>query len=431
MATAQLLQERNHLYRLQILIIDGGTTVTRNIIHQKSSDVPFNVILSLEKNAVNKLRARKVITNAQYNLLYPQEGNPSSITDIDLPLAICLLRNLKSFGLNTQYNWRVTPQQTDDSLEADLCRLRHIRNEITHRGYTTGIDKKKFQYKWNEVEQVLLRLNTSVPNPMPNLQQELNAYKNSPLDPEAEEKIKEEIKKNWIHLELQIMFENVKGKVKVIEENVDGVKGKVKEVTANVEEVNENVEKVKGHVEEVRGNVEEVKENVEEVKEKVEKVKGHVEEVRGNVEEVKENVEEVKEKVEKVKGHVEEVRGNVEEVKENVKEVKKSIAAAHKRIDEELKLRENTEASKKYEMPTIDRPHDGRLITLSRDVLNGLLYNCGAPRKGGFGEVYVSKTKVPGLDFRVAIKKVDYQEEQKDHLEKLRSASNVSSSKNF
>ncbi|XP_053379315.1 uncharacterized protein LOC123526877 [Mercenaria mercenaria] len=411
MATAQPSQDRVHLFRLQTLIIDGCTTVIRNIIHQKSYNVPFNVFLSHEKTAVNTLRARKTITKAQYNLLYPQGGNPPSITDIDLTLATCLLRNLKSFGLNTKYNWSGTPQQTDTSLEADLCRLRIARNEVAHIASTSGIDQTTFQVKWNEIEQVLLRLNTSVSNPMPNLQQELDEYKNSPLDPEAEEKIKEEIEKlqqmeKNLELELQIVkkeFEYVKGKVKVVKGNVDGVKGKVEEVKgnveevkgnveevkANVDEVKRNVEEVKGHVEEVKGNVEEVKRNVEEVKGHVEEVKGNVEEVKGNVEEVKGSVEEVKGNVEEVKGSVEEVKGsvdevkghvdevkghvegvkrnvievegdveevreNVEEVKENVKEhveevkgnfeeVKEDIAAAHKKIDEELKMRKKTD----------------------------------------------------------------------------------------
>ncbi|XP_053390555.1 uncharacterized protein LOC128553433 [Mercenaria mercenaria] len=155
MATAQPLQDRVHLFRLQTLIIDGGTTVIRNIIHQKSSNVPFNVFLSHEKRAVKTLRGKNTITKAQYNLLYPQGGNLPSITDIDLTLATCLLRNLNSFGLNPNYNWSATPQQADTSVEADLCRLRNTRNEIAHIATTTGIDQATFQIKWKEVEQVM------------------------------------------------------------------------------------------------------------------------------------------------------------------------------------------------------------------------------------------------------------------------------------
>ncbi|XP_053379490.1 uncharacterized protein LOC123527554 [Mercenaria mercenaria] len=342
MATAQPSQDRVHLFRLQTLIIDGGTTVIRNIIHQKSSNVPFNVFLSHEKTAVKTLVGRNIIKKAQYNLLYPQGGNPPSITDIDLTLATCLLRSLKSFGLNTRYNWSATPRQNYTSLEADLCRLRNTRNEVAHIASTSGIDQTKFQVKWNEVEQVLLRLNTSVPNPMPNLQQELDEYKNSPLDPEAEEKIKEEIEKlqqmeKNLELELQIVkkeFENVKGKVKVVKGTVDGVKGKVEEVTANVEEVKGNVEEVKANVDEVKRNVEEVKGHVEEVKGNVEEVKGNVEKVKGNVEEVKGSVDEVKGNVEEVKGHVEEVKGNVEEVKGNVEEVKGNVEVVKGSVEE-------------------------------------------------------------------------------------------------
>ncbi|XP_045184092.2 uncharacterized protein LOC123542349 [Mercenaria mercenaria] len=250
MATAQPSQNRVHLFRLQTLIIDGGTAVVRNIIDQKSSNVPFNVFLSQEKTSVNTLRARKIITMAQYKLLYPQGGNrPPAISDIDLTLATCLLRSLKSFGLNTKYNWSATPQQTDSSLEADLCRLRNTRNEIAHIACTTGITQATFQNKWNAVEQVLLRLNASVPNPIHNLQQKLDEYKNNPLDPEAEEKLKEEIEK------LQLMEKNLEMEVQIVKKEIEYVKGNVEEVKGNVEEVKGNVEEVKDSIEVLKGDI--------------------------------------------------------------------------------------------------------------------------------------------------------------------------------
>ncbi|XP_045184200.2 uncharacterized protein LOC123542409 [Mercenaria mercenaria] len=290
MATVQPSQNRVHLFRLQTLIIDGGTTVVRNIIDQKSSNVPLNVLLHQEKTSVNTLRASKVITLAQYKLLYPKGGNPPSISDIDLTLATCLLRSLNCFGLNTTFNWSATPQQTDTSVEADLCRLRNIRNEIAHIACTTGITQATFQSKWIAIEQVLLRLNNSVPNPIHNLQQEIDGYKNNPLDPEAEDKIQDEIDK------LQQMEKNLEMEVQIVKKDTAYVKR----------------------------NVEEVKENVEEVK--------------GNVEEVKENIEEVK-------GNVEVVKGNVEGVKDSIEVVKEDIAAAHKKIDEESKRRRKTDVS--------------------------------------------------------------------------------------
>ncbi|XP_053379387.1 uncharacterized protein LOC123527447 [Mercenaria mercenaria] len=256
MATAQPSQDRVHLFRLQTLIIDGGTTVIRNIIDQKSSNVPFNVFLSHEQTAVKALVGRKIVTKAQYNLLYPQGGNPPSITDLDLTLATCLLRSLKSFRLNPRHNWSATPQQTDTSIEADLCRLRNTRNEIAHSPSTTGIDQATFQVKWNEIETVLLRLNNSVPNPMPNLQQELDEYKNSPLDPEAEEKIKEEIEN------LQQMEKNLESELQIVKKACEDVKGKVDIIEGNFEGVKGKVEKVTGYVDEVKGHVEENKKNI-------------------------------------------------------------------------------------------------------------------------------------------------------------------------
>ncbi|XP_053378594.1 uncharacterized protein LOC123527060 [Mercenaria mercenaria] len=75
---------------------------------------------------------------------------------------------------------------------------------------------------------VLLRLNNSVPNAIPNLQQELDEYKNNPLDPEAEEQIEEEIEK------LQEMEKNLEMEVQTVKKDFEDFKGNVKEVKEDV-----------------------------------------------------------------------------------------------------------------------------------------------------------------------------------------------------
>lgn len=122
---------REFLFRLQTLIIDGGTEVIRNMFDQRLQNKPLNVVLAQEKTIVNRLRGQKTITQAQYDLLYPSGGQIPSIADFDITLTICLLRNLPSLGLNMNYKWFVPPQPTDMSVEADLLRLRGFRNEVS------------------------------------------------------------------------------------------------------------------------------------------------------------------------------------------------------------------------------------------------------------------------------------------------------------
>ncbi|XP_053385467.1 uncharacterized protein LOC123539385 [Mercenaria mercenaria] len=245
MATAQVSQNRVYLFRLQTLIIDGGTTVVRNIFDEKSANVPLNILLHNEKTTINRLRAGKTITRTQFDLLYPQSGQSPTTADFDLTLSICLLRNLKCCGLNKHFAWNAIPQAGDNSLEADICRLRMFRNEIAHISSTTSITQNTFTHKWLEIEQVLNRLNTCVQNPVQNLQQQFNAYKNSPLDEEAEKRIDGEIKK-WRKFEkgLESEVQLVMKDVKEVKHEVGNVKEEVHDVAEKVDAVQEKIDEL-------------------------------------------------------------------------------------------------------------------------------------------------------------------------------------------
>lgn len=129
-ATVTSYSDRECLFRLQTLIIDGGTEVIRNIFNQRLQSQPLNVVLASERSKVNRLRGQKAITRAQYDLLYPSGCQQPSSSDFDITLIVCLLRNLPSLGLNQKYTWDVPPLPTDTTVEADLCRLKAFRNEV-------------------------------------------------------------------------------------------------------------------------------------------------------------------------------------------------------------------------------------------------------------------------------------------------------------
>ncbi|XP_053383428.1 uncharacterized protein LOC128549806 [Mercenaria mercenaria] len=152
MATAAPTDNRVYLYRLLTLNIDYGTAIVRNVIDDKCSNTALTTVLTRERRAINNLRANKAITKVQFDLLYPQSGIPPTTSDFDLTLALCLLRNLKHFGLNPKYTWNITPQPGDTSLEADLCRLRMYRNELAHISSTKGIQETDFIAKWADIE---------------------------------------------------------------------------------------------------------------------------------------------------------------------------------------------------------------------------------------------------------------------------------------
>jgi molybdopterin biosynthesis enzyme MoaB len=116
-----------------MLIIDGGLLVLRNIFNQKLQNVPLGAFLKNERHTITNLRSRGIITQVQYDLLFPTGGSGPTTTDIDITLIICLLRNIKLFGLNKNFQWNSIPAQGDTSVEADVSRLKMYRNEVNEK----------------------------------------------------------------------------------------------------------------------------------------------------------------------------------------------------------------------------------------------------------------------------------------------------------
>jgi hypothetical protein len=130
-SSAQASDNRIFLFRLQMLIIDGGLAVLRNYVNQELSAQSITLIgcLANEKTTIKLLKGRGIITQVQYDLLFPSSGTVST-SDLDITLIICLMRNLKCFKLNKRFNWNISPGQSDTSIEADICRLKNYRNEV-------------------------------------------------------------------------------------------------------------------------------------------------------------------------------------------------------------------------------------------------------------------------------------------------------------
>ncbi|XP_053390657.1 uncharacterized protein LOC123550776, partial [Mercenaria mercenaria] len=245
MATAAPTDNRVYLYRLLTLNIDYGTAIVRNLIDNKCSNTPLTAILAQERRAITNLRANRIVTKVQFDLLYPQSGIPPTTLDFDLTLAICLLRSLKYFGLNPKFTWNVTPQPGDTSLEADLCRLRMYRNELAHISSTAGIQETDFIAKWADIEGVLHRLNSSVQSPVQNLQQIIDDCKTGPLDPEAEKEIENQIEK------MQKMEEKLEAEVQNIKKGVVDVTKDVHIVSKDVHKLNEDVKSTNKRMDEL------------------------------------------------------------------------------------------------------------------------------------------------------------------------------------
>jgi hypothetical protein len=126
-------ENRANLLRLQMLIIDVGSLVVRHFVDQTLADhcITLSAVLKDENTKITRLKRLHIITQEQYDILFPIGDQVPSTEDMDFYLIVCLLRNLHIFGMDRKCKWHATRSQYDVSREADICRLMDYRKKVS------------------------------------------------------------------------------------------------------------------------------------------------------------------------------------------------------------------------------------------------------------------------------------------------------------
>ena len=155
--------EKTNGNKLSRLLIDGGTTVLRNIFDYYHP--PANLAASLSSRYIHpiltRLRHRNILNGVQWDKLFPPPGGgPPNSINFDITLLFLLLRNI--CGLSPPLSgWDRMPPASDTSFEANLARMKYHRNVLYGHVTSTGIQTSVFDVKWQEVSSVLVSLGLS------------------------------------------------------------------------------------------------------------------------------------------------------------------------------------------------------------------------------------------------------------------------------
>ena len=150
-------EEKTNGAKLSRLLIDGGTMVLRNIFDGFHS--PPNLAAGLNANypTLKTLLKKKVLRTAQWDQLFPPGGVLPDSKTFDITLLFVLLTNI--CGLSPPlFGWHIIPPPGDNSLEANLARVKFFRNELYGHVSTTGVNTATFNTLWQEISAVLVAL---------------------------------------------------------------------------------------------------------------------------------------------------------------------------------------------------------------------------------------------------------------------------------
>ena len=180
-------EEKTNGTRLARLLIDGGTHVLRKFLDSVYPE-PTLLANELKKNRTKfqTLKSKGVIFKEQWEMLFPTSGLPDS-KEFDITLLHLLIREVCYLPVPLT-GWHKMPADDDQSLEANIARIKCFRNELCH-SVSTGIPNEEFEDKWNTITSSLEAIKIGV------YRKKIQALKNDSIDHETHKRVEEEVEK--------------------------------------------------------------------------------------------------------------------------------------------------------------------------------------------------------------------------------------------
>ena len=149
--------EKTNGAKLSRLLIDGGTTVLRNVFDRYHPPAKLAADLNLQYTTLLSLFRRRILNKSQWDKLFPPSGATPDSNSFDVTLLFLLLTNI--CGLSPPPSgWHTKPSPSDISLEANLARVKFFRNELYGHVTSTGVDTPTFNALWPEISTALVSL---------------------------------------------------------------------------------------------------------------------------------------------------------------------------------------------------------------------------------------------------------------------------------
>ena len=155
-------EEKTNGAKLSRLIIDGGTTVLRNVFDTHHPPANLAADVNACYTTLVNLLHRRILNGHQWDKLFPGGGVAPDSNTFDITLLFLLLTNI--CGLTPPHTgWHCKPPPSDTSHEANLARIKFFRNQVYGHVTTTGVDVPTFNTLWKEISAVLVSLGLSQP----------------------------------------------------------------------------------------------------------------------------------------------------------------------------------------------------------------------------------------------------------------------------
>ena len=182
-------KETTNYARLCRLLVDVGSQVLRETFDKIHPPAGLHNVLMRSHSALQLLQKKRVLNATQWGKLYPAIRSSVSSRDFDITLLMVLLRNI--CGLTPPVTgWDALPPVTDTSVEADIARVKYLRNTVYGHADQASVDDATFNAYWQDIWDALVRLGGA------SYGVAIDDLKTECMDPEIEDHY-EELLKQW------------------------------------------------------------------------------------------------------------------------------------------------------------------------------------------------------------------------------------------
>ena len=150
-------KETTNYARLCRVLVDVGTCALRDSFDAICTPPTLHTFLAANQPTLQSLRSRRIINATQWGKLFPAISASVSSRDFDITLLMILLRNV--CGLAPPLTgWDSLPAATDFSHEADIARIKYLRNTVYAHAEHASVDDATFAKHWKDIRDTLVRL---------------------------------------------------------------------------------------------------------------------------------------------------------------------------------------------------------------------------------------------------------------------------------
>ena len=243
---------KGNFQRVTRLLIAGGTSLLREIFDARCP--PSNLPTVLNNPVTQKQLKAAKLTKPQWNCLYPSPGVHGKSKDFDVTLLFRLLRTICGLAPPAT-GWDALPPSSDNSLTAELARIKYYRNSIYgHVNQSMEVTDDEFPSLWQEISGALVRIAGQIsPTRKREWQRTVDKFLKDPLTLEDERNAQELSRWYKDDIEVKKSIERLNSATKEVREVTEDVR----EVTEEVREGIERLEKGSAQVKDQLGEMHE------------------------------------------------------------------------------------------------------------------------------------------------------------------------------